>query len=218
MTEDHFATRATRAIQPLLRPAAGAAAIFAGAALFGFLALAALFRTGVFGGIEILFYRGVVLCALAALATIAVVGWIGRRYGVAGVRDAVAAGVLTFGLNLNIVVLGPVTIDRSISVFINGYMAARAGETFTAGDIDRAFRDVYLTDMNQIDRRMQEQVASGNMITVAGGYRISEQGLAFVRSAKRLAELFGTDTRLLDASARTATVIGTRATSPPLAP
>ena len=137
--------------------------LFAAGAAAGMVLLIALFKLGVAGRIDILFYRGVVLCGFAFALTVALLIYVGRRTGRVSVRDAIAAGALSLGLNLSVLVIAPVTVDRSVSVFILGHMAAHEGRTFTAEQIETALHEVYFGDLRQVDRRMHEQLTSGNI-------------------------------------------------------
>jgi hypothetical protein len=175
-----------------------AAAVFISAAAFGFALLVGLFKAGVLGQIDIVFYRGVALCIVACVLTMITVGWLGQRLGVATVRDAFAAGCLSFGLNLSFLVIAPVTVDRSISVFMIATMAAAPDRAVTTAEMDQAFRAQYLERMTQIDRRMKEQVTSGAIALENGAYRITEKGLGFMRTARLVAWLFDTDPKLLN--------------------
>jgi len=175
-----------------------AGVMFAAAALAGLVILVLLFRLGVAASIDILFYRGVVLCGVAFAITVALAAYVGHLTRRMSLRDAIAAGFLSVGLNLSVLVIAPVTVDRSISVFILGYMAVHDGQTFTAREIEDAFRDIYLGRLQQIERRMDEQRQSGNVVEANGAYTISPQGLSFIRLARRIGWLFGADPRLVD--------------------
>jgi hypothetical protein len=174
-----------------------ACALFAIGAAAGLVVLVALFKLGVAAHIDILFYRGVVLCAIAFALTIALLTYIGRTTGRVSFRDAIAAGFLSLGLNLSVLVIAPVTVDRSVSVFILGHMAAHDGRTFTTDQIETALREVYFGELRQVERRMLEQQRSGNVSRAREGYVISTQGLTFVRWARRVGALFDVDQRLL---------------------
>jgi hypothetical protein len=175
----------------------GACVLFAIGAATGMVVLVALFKLGVAASVDILFYRGVVLCTIAFALTIALLTYIGRMTGRASFRDAIAAGFLSLGLNLSALVIAPVTVDRSVSIFILGYMAAHDGRTFTTDQIETALRDVYFGDLRQIERRMLEQQRSGNVSHTKEGYVISTQGLTFVRWARWVGALFDVDPRLI---------------------
>lgn len=171
--------------------------LFAGAAVLGFALLVALFKLGVAGGVDILFYRGVVLCAVACALTVPLVALAGRRLARVSLADAIAAGALSLGLNLSFLVLAPVTVDRSMSVFLLGYMGQHEPRAFTTHEMEEAFRRVYLGDLAQIQRRMTEQERSGNVVRTGDGYALSPQGAAFLRTARLVAWMFDTDPRLL---------------------
>jgi len=89
-----------------------------------------LFRLGVAASIDILFYRGVVLCAVAFVIMSRCSLMSATHRPPAPSRLRLRAGFLSVGLNLSVLVIAPVTVDRSISVFILGYMAAARGPGF----------------------------------------------------------------------------------------
>jgi hypothetical protein len=172
--------------------------LFSAAVAAGLAVLIALFKSGALGGIDILFYRGIALCALAAPITAVLVGVVLRKLGTPSARDALAAAALSLGVNLSVLVIFPVTVDRSVSVFVLGYMNAQAGETLSPEEVDDGFRRIYLGELQQIDRRLKEQTISGNLHEKDGRYTISEQGKAFMRTASFIAWLFDTDRRLIE--------------------
>jgi hypothetical protein len=181
-----------------LRDAALALAFFAGVQV-GFLALLVLlFELGVFSSITILFYRCIALCGLTAVVVGTALLWSDARLGGATIRDRIAATLVAASLSLTFLALGPVTVDRSISIFINGHMAAQPARIFTAAEIDQAFRERYLTGMDQIARRMEEQRVTGTIERVGDGYRIAGKGHGLIASSRLMARLFGADARLLD--------------------
>jgi hypothetical protein len=179
-----------------------AAALYISAVIVGLALLVGLFKSGLLGSIDILFYRGVVFCGIAAGLTIAVIVAVMHRAGLGRPRDALAAGMFSLGVNLTFLVIAPVTVDRSLSVFIVGYLAAHPGQSFSGAEIEAAFRSVYIGQYQQIERRMREQVVSGNVAEKDGAYWLTAQGEAFLRMARWTAWLFDTDRRLVDQVAR----------------
>jgi hypothetical protein len=181
------------------RGVVGFGVLYAAAPLIGFAVLVALFRIGVLAQINILFYRGLALIALAFAATFAVVFFAARRGPLGGVRgrDAFSAAVLSLAFNLCFLVIFPVTIDRSISVFVLGEMAAHADRAYSADQMAQVFSNVYVGEDQQIDRRMREQLLSGNVERVGDGYRISAHGKAFIQTSKLIAWMFDGDTRFV---------------------
>lgn len=199
-----------------IREASRSFAVLALAAVLGFLLLVALFKLGVAGSVDILFYRGVALCVVAFLLTIAMVAIAGHKLGRISLSEAIAAGALSLGLNLSFLVVAPVTVDRSISVFLLGHMAQHEKRVFTTPEMEAAFRRIYLDDLGQIQRRMDEQQRSGNIERKDGGYVLTPQGVAFIHWARMVAWAFDTDPRLLQAKPRTPRTAGSApAATPP---
>jgi hypothetical protein len=186
----------------LLKDLVRASLLFAGGAVLGLAVLVALFKLGVAASIGILFYRGLLLCAVALLVTVAIMAQVGRALRCLSLRDAVAAGFLSLGVNLSVLVVAPVTIDRSLSIFILGHMARHQGESFTTEQIEAALRDVYLGQFRQAERRLQEQLKSGNLQQAGDGYTISAQGIAFISTARLIGWMFDVDPRFVDGAAQ----------------
>ncbi len=151
-----------------------------------------------FSGVSILFYRGLVALAAAALlcaAGLTAAAWMAPSIPL-GPRDFVSAAIVAAALNLSVFVLGPVTVDRSISVF----MLARfdlAGRPLAAKEVTDQFLHYYGVEWNQIGRRLKEQTISGNLEETPQGYRLTPQGKAFMKVARLMARVFGTDRRFV---------------------
>jgi hypothetical protein len=197
------------------RGVVGFGVLYAAAPVIGFVLLVALFRAGVLAQVNILFYRGLALIALAFAATFATVFALARRGPISGVRgrDAFSAAVLSLAFNLCFLVVFPVTIDRSISVFVLGQMAAHADRAYSTDQMSKVFSDVYVGEDRQIDRRMREQLLSGNVERVGGGYRISAHGKAFIQTSKLIAWMFDGDTRFVSPPADERPVLRARTTT-----
>lgn len=171
--------------------------IYAVGAIAGLALYVALFALPVGGAI--LFYRGIVLALIAAVA-LAVALHAGRKW--LRVDLATGIGVVLTGLAFNIcfLVLFPVTIDRSISVFLLSRLAAE--ERMTARQLQDRFTGEYVIGMRQIPRRVEEQQASGNVIVdESGAIRLTARGARFVSLAKAASRWFRTDPRFIDPAA-----------------
>ncbi len=170
---------------------------FTGAVLLVVGSVTALFWIGFLQQISILFYRGLVLIAIGAGFCFVVLLLLCRKWPSWKARDAVSASVFAAGIAVCLLIVLPVTIDRSISVFMLTEMAAQPGRGFTPSDMRTLFVDVYVERYRQIERRLQEQEISGNVTATATGFRITPQGLAFVRFARLLSKIFRTDPRFV---------------------
>ncbi len=112
-------------------------------------------------------------------------------------RDAVSACAFAGGTAVCLLIVLPVTIDRSISVFMLTQMAAQPDHAFTPSELRSLFVDAYVTRYRQIERRLEEQEVSRNVAQTASGFRITLQGLVFVRFARFLSGVFQTDRRFV---------------------
>ncbi|MBE7200394.1 MAG: hypothetical protein INR70_21680 [Parafilimonas terrae] len=211
-------TAPARGGRALLRWIGAEALLHAGALVLGFCCFVLLFRTDLWSGVTILFYRGLILLGIAFLLTlpalVALAG-LGRAWGLRR-RDALGACMLSLSVNLSVFVVLPVTVDRSISTFLLAQMAAHPQERYSPERARAVFETVYLGAFRQMERRLAEQQASGNVVAVGDGYVITEQGRAFIRLAGLVARVFRTDPRLIQgiptAEPATAQIRGARPT------
>ncbi len=130
----------------------------------------------------VLFYRGILLIAVTTVilgVTTLLLRYRWRSF-LTG-RDIVLAVVTFFCVSLLLFTLLPVTIDRSISVFILDYMAEHPHEVMTEQKMEALFVDQYVNENRAMNKRFEEQIASGNIRPVEGGYLISDRGRVAVR-------------------------------------
>ena len=177
--------------------ALGSLYVIACALGFGLLVFA--FKIGVLAQLDILFYRGLVLIALSFLVTFGLLALVLRHLHATqvGARDAFAAAVLSFSLNLGFLIVVPVTVDRSISIFVLGQMAAQPDRSFTPDGMSDLFARVYVGDDRQIARRLREQAVSGTVERDGDGYRISARGRFVIATARVIAQLFDSHAGIL---------------------
>lgn len=157
-----------------------------------------IFNIGIFDGIKVLFYRGIVITILAAVIVFIFSAVLAIR-GALHTSMALAAAAVSTSINLTVLIIFPVTIDRSVTVFLLGHMAHHPQQPFSAHDLESHFIKVYLGTFQQMQRRMDEQELSGNVERVgAMRYRISPQGEQFIAMSRTVAWAFGTDSRFVD--------------------
>lgn len=80
---------------------------------------------------------------------------------------------------------------------IAGLVAAFGG-VMSAQAARDAFIQTYVDDWRQIERRLQEQEASGNLQNGPDGWRLTPQGKSFMEKARLLSRLFGGDPRFVN--------------------
>jgi len=172
------------------------AATYCATSALGLLLFCVLHRSPLFEQNDILFYRGVMLASVTTLLLIASLAACSAWLSI-NAATVIGAAATSLSLNLCFLVLVPVTIDRSISVFLLARIEGRSG-TLDAQALDALFRREYLGDMAQIDRRVAEQAKSGNIrVGRDGTIVITPQGRIFLRFSRVIAKGFGTDPRFV---------------------
>jgi hypothetical protein len=161
------------------------------------------FPAGLLASIGILFYRGlavlVIVTVVHALLLLLALRWLKRNRAMAGTGAMHVAPVVAVAaaLNLAFFVLVPVNLDRAISVFLLSWMERQAGAAVARPELERAFHDTYIEGYRAIDRRIAEQLASGNIVASPEGFRLTGRGEAFVGFARAVGAIFGVDPRFL---------------------
>jgi hypothetical protein len=167
--------------------------------LFGFAIFVLLFWAGAGSSITILFYRGVLLAFVAAVVTGIVAAWLARHSDDRSL--AVAGASVSLAFNICFLVLLPVTIDRSISVYLLSTIE-RQQDGVAPQALQSAFVDDYVVKMDAVDRRIDEQRRSGNLVvTPDGKVQLTDQGRRFIAFSRVVGRLFGADQRFLEGSA-----------------
>lgn len=185
----------------VLKRLASTTLFLASAVSVGFALLVIMFKLRIFHGIDVLFYRGVVLIGIAGILTFVGFIYVSHWFR-ADFRTALTAALLSMSINLTFLVIFPVTIDRSISVFLLAYMDQHPDKAFTPSQLRSVVSDIYVGQYQQIDRRVDEQLISRNVSQLGGSYQISAQGRAFVSFARVIAWIFDTDPRLISGESK----------------
>lgn len=151
-----------------------------------------LFHTPIFAD-AVLFYRGIafivfVACFLLCILLICKKRPIGRWYTY---RDIALGVVLFFSVNLIIFTHLPVTVDRSISLFLLGYMNNHPSQTLTVNQFNTIFIDKYVYANGATQKRFTEQLVTGTVVKAGNGYKISPMGSVLIRFFAFIADLFG---------------------------
>ena len=107
-----------------------------------------------------------------------------------------SASVVAVSLLFAAFVLGPVTVDRSVSVFLLSRFE-RANGPLSADQARAIFVETYGGSWDQVGRRLREQQASGNLEQTPAGWQLTAQGKAFMSTARWLSRLIGGDPRFV---------------------
>ena len=158
----------------------------------------ALFHTGLLKGMNVLMYRGIAFIVLTGIVSAIVMGIVRKFWKFVTIRDIIMMFVIFCCVNTVIFTLVPVTVERSISVFMLSYMDENSDKTFTQDSVGEIFTTKYVNDYGAFEKRFNEQVVTGTIKQNEDGtYSITERGRFIVSIFRTLAEWFDTDRRLV---------------------
>jgi len=176
-------------------------AFYAAATLLGACLFVILLRSGAFAEIDVLFYRGVAVLVVSGFLLLpslcAMVGRMPERLGMTK-RDAVGGTAVALSLLLAIFILGPVTFDRSISIFILSQFEL-TDAPLSQQALRNAFIRTYIDDWDQVGRRLREQETSGNLERTPQGWQLTARGRVLMEVARAISHLFRGDPRFVGA-------------------
>jgi hypothetical protein len=158
-----------------------------------------LLNTQVFDDITIYFYRGLACLALTLPALIAILLVMGQMRSFKPyiqLRDILPISTAACAITLAFFSLGPVVIDRSNSILILRNLEAH-NQPQAVADISDEFIKSYVRDLDQINRRLSEQMASGMITQQGDGYVLTTKGHMFMQIARLMSSFVKTDPRFV---------------------
>ncbi len=158
----------------------------------------ALFHTSFLAGMDVLMYRGAAFIIITGVVSAVIMGVIRKFWGFVTIRDIIMMFVIFCCVNMVFLTLIPVTVERSVSVFMLSYMEENSDQTFTEESVGEVFTTKYVEDYGAFEKRFHEQVETGTIVENPDGtYSITESGRFVVKMFRTIADWFGTDQRLV---------------------
>ena len=157
-----------------------------------------LFSTPLFGGMDVFFYRGIALLFAASLIS-AGLGFMARKFWLRHImtyRDILLIFTIFICVNMVFFTHVPVTAERSISVFMLGYMSEE-DRVFTEKDIEDFFISRYVKDYRMFEKRFHEQIVTGTIRPEGGGNVLTDRGKSLVKFYNFIADCFHVDKKLI---------------------
>lgn len=157
------------------------------------------FRTFLFSTLTIFFYRGIAIILfwgvlISVIMTLLKIFYIRK---IITVRDILLLFCAFCCVNIVIFTHLPVTADRSITVFMLGYMA-QSDSAFTKQEMEEIFIDKYVYEYGAFDKRLEEQVFSGTIEKSSSQkYQITKKGRNLIRIYEKVTDWFQIDKKLV---------------------
>jgi hypothetical protein len=86
--------------------------------------------------------------------------------------------------------LVPFNTSRSVSTMIVGYLSHNRDSSMTEEEVEKYVYRLYFDKEKAVQRRLDEQVAIGNIEKVEGRYRITAKGLMTAEVMGRISALY----------------------------
>lgn len=175
--------------------------IYAVLYIISFLLLVLLIRLPLFKGMHVLMYRGIVMIIIAGILSAGLLvlfkKW--RKIKWLSGKDVVLVFILTCSINMVFFTLIPVTVERSVSVFMLSYMDTYSDRTYTQDEVAEIFVDKYVNEYGAFEKRFDEQLTTGTIVQNSDGtYSITDKGRFIVKLFRLISDVFDTDERLVE--------------------
>lgn len=156
-------------------------------------------RSGIFNGISVFFYKGII--AIIAVGLVFTVIMLIIKFAamkkVITVRDILLFFCAFCCIHIVIFTHLPVTADRSISVFMLGYMNNKNGEC-TKQELEDVFIEKYVHEYEAFDKRIFEQIYTGTIEeTDKETYILTDSGKRIIGIYEVVADWFRIDEKLI---------------------
>lgn len=153
---------------------------------------ALLLRTPLFAAQKAFLYRLMELDMLCCLVLLIVFVCLHLRkpllFGLCFCENVMLIGLATLFMAL-FLSLGPMTIDRSYTIYLLAEMTDHAEQVYSAEEIKTQFINGYIEGKQEHQKRIDEQVSIGNLQEVDSSYQVTAKGKRLVRLF-RLVERF----------------------------
>ena len=167
--------------------------------VISFLIIVLLIRLPLLKGIHVLMYRGIVMIVIAGiLASVLLILYRKiQKITWLSAKDVILVFILTCSINMVFFTLIPVTVERSVSVFMLSYMD-NYSDHYTQDQIAEIFVDKYVYEYGAFEKRFDEQLTTGSIEQNPDGtYSITDKGRFIVKMFRLISDVFDTDKRLV---------------------
>lgn len=130
-----------------------------------------------------------ICCFILLLVCFAIVVRKGTILGMGLADNIMIVGLSTLFMAL-FLSLGPMTIERSYTIYSLANMTENAATVYSAEEIKQQFISGYIEEAGESQKRIDEQVYIGNLLEVDGGYRISEKGKRLIKIFRMIENIF----------------------------
>ncbi len=155
--------------------------------------VALLLRTPLLAGQKAYLYRLLIFDAIACVVLLVIAVPVtvsrGSLFGLELSSIVMCVGLSTLFMAL-FLSLGPMTIERSYTIYSLAEMRDSSKEVYSAEEIKDQFINGFVEEANESQKRIDEQVSIGNLEKVDGGYKITEKGKRLIDLMRLVESIF----------------------------
>lgn len=146
---------------------------------------------------DIVFYEGLFISiGVAGTAFLTIIG-IHLYFKRLKLRDWINAVIIQALFGYAVIITFPSLLDRSISMYILATIA-KSGKQVPVERIQKLFEVGYVRDTYTVNKRLNEQIATGNILIKDETIFITERGMKTFSLHKSLASLFNISKKFVD--------------------
>lgn len=167
--------------------------------LVGIALFAISFRTPLFKEIDVYYYRGLSLIVTVGVLVASILVIIKYKLKIIPIdfKDIIVSLVVVISFNTVFLSVVTVSMDRSISVFMLADMATNHEKVYSKEEIEQRFMDIYMDEYKAMERRYEEQIYTGTIEEIDGGYKITDKGERLIKLFRGIAKIFPVDDKFL---------------------
>lgn len=152
--------------------------------LYGSILLLVIINSNLLDFIYVFYYKmvvGLLLTCIVFLITLKLLFSYNKFKVRFTYKDFLISFLLLFFVHFSFISVVIISLDRSISVLLLSYMSDHKDYIFEKKDLEKIYIDIYFTKYDPINRRIKEQLSSGNFEEIKKGYKITDRGLTLVK-------------------------------------
>lgn len=161
--------------------------------IFSFIYFATL-HSPILSGQKIIFYRGSGLIMFVSVAMFIGLYFINKRIKMI-LESVVASIALSAAIHIAILIVFPVTFDRSITMFLlnqlQGSSLSNQCSGFTKSDLEDRLISEFIRKNHALDKRLREQSATGFLIKNNNCVELTNSGKLFIEFSKVMNKIYG---------------------------
>ena len=158
-----------------------------------------LFHTPILKGYDVLMYKGIGFIIVTGIIAAVLMGICRKLWSKVEIKDIIMMFVIFCCVNMVFLTLVPVTVERSVSVFMLSYMDTYSDRTYTEEQVAEIFVEKYVNEYGAFEKRFDEQLTTGTIVQNADGtYSITDKGRFIVKMFRAISDVFETDKRLVE--------------------